>query len=1790
MRFAKKQWLLLTTIFTLLLSLVLPGFSSGVAAAPYITVAEAIANNSGTATVKGYIVGYAKSGSSYETVAPFKDDTNFGIADSATETDSTKILPVQITSGYRAEFGLKSNPGNLGKEVFVTGSLEKYFGVPGLKSPSLMSFDGEAGPVDPPVDPPGESVRISSIQGETHTSPFKDKNVKDVEGVVTQVMDSANFYMQDPNPDNNPKTSEGILVYKPSHGLVPGDLVSVNGLVKEWVIAGYNDKLETDLPSTEINAQNGTITKKASGHALPPALVIGKDINPPTQIVDNDKFEVFDPNEDAIDFYESIEGMRVAVENPTAVAPQKYGEVPVIAGKIAGKTYTTPGGVPISENNMNPERLHLLFDDETFVSKTGDTFNGTVTGVITYTFQNYKILTDTSALPPLVESDYAQEVTDIVKDDEKLTVATYNMENYTSANAAKTNKIAESIVENLNIPDIVGLVEVQDNNGESAGGTAADQNYQALIDAIKAHGGPTYKWTDIEPANNQDGGAPNGNIRVGYIYNPERVTLKAGTKGTAEQAVGYEDGALTLNPGRIDPANDAFAQSRKPLAAQFTFNGEDVIVINNHFNSKGGDQPIFGKNQPPVLGSEAQRMAIAGVVNEFVDDVKSKNPDANIVVMGDLNDFEFSNPLQALKGDVLTNLIEKVPAAERFTYNYQGNSQVLDHLLVSNNLANGAEIDIVHINSPFMESHGRVSDHDPILAQLDLGGEKPTDEFNLSILHVNDTHANVQQYPKLTSVVKEVRGEKANSLLVDAGDVFSGTLYFNQYQGKADLWFMNNLGYDAMTFGNHEFDKDSNVLASFIKEAQFPFVSANVNVSKDPVLGALFSDELNTASEGGKIYPAIIKEVDGEKVGIFGLTTEDTTFLASPSDDIVFENAIEKAEQTVAALEEQGINKIVVLSHLGYGQDQELAEAVDGVDVIVGGHTHTKLDQPVVVEKDEPTVIVQANEYLKFLGVLDVTFDNNGVVIAHEGELLDVNSFTEDEEAAAKVAEFTGPLEELKKTVVGSTSVVLDGERANVRSKETNLGNLITDAMVEKANSMVPGTFIGMQNGGGIRASIDEGDVTLGEIHTVMPFANLLVTLDLTGAEILAALEHSVSKVESGAGQFMQVSGIQFKYDTAKPAGERVWEVKVLTAEGYAELDLTKTYSVATNAFVADGGDGYTMFKQAKDEGRIHELLIVDYEILTGYFEKNSPVFPKVEGRIVAGEEPFNLSIMHVNDSHANVEQYPKLTSAVKEVRGEKPNSLLVDAGDVFSGTLYFNQYQGKADLWFMNNLGYDAMTFGNHEFDKDSNVLASFIKEAQFPFVSANVNVSKDPVLGALFSDELNTASEGGKIYPAIIKEVDGEKVGIFGLTTEDTTFLASPSDDIVFENAIEKAEQTVAALEEQGINKIVVLSHLGYGQDQELAEAVDGVDVIVGGHTHTKLDQPVVVEKDEPTVIVQANEYLKFLGVLDVTFDNNGVVIAHEGELLDVNSFTEDEEAAAKVAEFTGPLEELKKTVVGSTSVVLDGERANVRSKETNLGNLITDAMVEKANSMVPGTFIGMQNGGGIRASIDEGDVTLGEIHTVMPFANLLVTLDLTGAEILAALEHSVSKVESGAGQFMQVSGIQFKYDPAKPAGERVWDVKVLTAEGYAELDLTKTYSVATNAFVADGGDGYTMFKQAKDEGRIHELMIVDYEILVEYFGKHSPVAPGVEGRIVADVEPVDNGGPGDNDGPGDTDGPGDGGTIVNPPSKGGKTTTPSNPLPNTATNSYNIMLLGFLIAAFGVTWYIRKRRINA
>ena len=509
---------------------------------------------------------------------------------------------------------------------------------------------------------------------------------------------------------------------------------------------------------------------------------------------------------------------------------------------------------------------------------------------------------------------------------------------------------------------------------------------------------------------------------------------------------------------------------------------------------------------------------------------------------------------------------------------------------------------------------------------------------------------------------------------------------------------------------------------------------------------------------------------------------------------------------------------------------------------------------------------------------------------------------------------------------------------------------------------------------------------------------------------------------------------------------------------------------------------------------------------------------------------------MHTNDTHAHLDNIAKKATAIKEVRASKPNALLVDAGDVLSGTLYFNEFKGQADLNFMNLMKYDVMTFGNHEFDLGSSAeghkaLADFIKGASFSFVSSNVNFSRDANLNELFNNEITEKPEAGEIYNGIIKEVDGKRVGFFGLTTEETKNISSP-EKVTFEDYIEEAEKAVAAFEKQGVNKIVAVSHLGYDDnpafdnDVTLAAEVDGIDVIVGGHSHTQLAEPVVVNKDEngiekeATVIVQASQYNDYLGTVDVEFDKDGNIVGQAGQLIKIADQQEDPEAAALLKTYSSQIEEVKNTPTGATAVEAlanprdsgDVTKPSVRKNETELGNLITDGMLSKAKEFNPDTVIAFQNGGGIRAEINQGEITLGEVLTVLPFGNTLATMKLTGSEIIEALEHSVSLAPQESGGFLHVSGMKFTYDSSKPAGSRVQKVEVLGENGsYTEFDLTKEYVVATNAFTAKGGDGYTVFKKAYDEGRVTDIGLTDWENFSEYISKLRTVNPKIEGRIL-------------------------------------------------------------------------------
>jgi 5'-nucleotidase/UDP-sugar diphosphatase len=505
----------------------------------------------------------------------------------------------------------------------------------------------------------------------------------------------------------------------------------------------------------------------------------------------------------------------------------------------------------------------------------------------------------------------------------------------------------------------------------------------------------------------------------------------------------------------------------------------------------------------------------------------------------------------------------------------------------------------------------------------------------------------------------------------------------------------------------------------------------------------------------------------------------------------------------------------------------------------------------------------------------------------------------------------------------------------------------------------------------------------------------------------------------------------------------------------------------------------------------------------------------------------FTLRILHSNDIHARYDEttpggsacgakdreankcvggVARLATKLKELR--TPNAIYLDAGDQFQGTLFYTTYKAQPAWEFSNMLKVDAMTLGNHEFDDGPAVLAEFLTNTTFPVLSANSDSTREPRLQ-------------GKYKPNQILTVQGQRIGVLGITTIDTPITSSPGPTLTFLGEIETARRQVAELQAQGVNKIIALTHIGYGNDLALAKAVDGIDVIVGGHSHTLLEAgnpraagpyPTMVASPSgaPVAIVTAAAYNLYLGQIDVTFDGAGLVTKAEGKPHQlVNTVPMDPEVQAKVVAFAAPLEAVRAKPIGEASVALAGGEAACRFAECNLGNLLADAILASARTY--GAQVAITNGGGIRTSIPAGAVTLGQVLEVLPFSNTVAVVTMTGADLRACLEHGVSRAHdptlSGTGRFPQIAGMRMTWNGANPEGQRLQSLEIRQPDGsYAPVDPAADYVIATNNFMRAGGDGYALMakgRNAYDYGQNLE------DALAEQF-KPGPVAPAIEGRI--------------------------------------------------------------------------------
>jgi 5'-nucleotidase / UDP-sugar diphosphatase len=513
-----------------------------------------------------------------------------------------------------------------------------------------------------------------------------------------------------------------------------------------------------------------------------------------------------------------------------------------------------------------------------------------------------------------------------------------------------------------------------------------------------------------------------------------------------------------------------------------------------------------------------------------------------------------------------------------------------------------------------------------------------------------------------------------------------------------------------------------------------------------------------------------------------------------------------------------------------------------------------------------------------------------------------------------------------------------------------------------------------------------------------------------------------------------------------------------------------------------------------------------------------------------AAQADYTLHVIHINDLHSRMEAVnafdstcsaedaaenkcfggvARVATKIKELRdkvtAEGGNVIVLDAGDQFQGSLFYTTYKGAAEAEFMEKIGFDAMAVGNHEFDDGPEGLAAFLDKVTFPVISGNTDVSQNNVLA-------------GRVQNHVVLEVGGEKIGIISALATDTVDTSSPGPTVIFQDEIDSLAADVAELEAAGVTKIIALNHVGLPKDLEIAAAVPGIDAVVGGHSHTLLSSkdpkragpyPTWVDGQNGALVpvVQAYAYSKYVGHLVLTFDDAGNLKFAEGDtiLLDA-SVTPDPEIEARVKELGGPIEELKNKVVAEATAAIDGSRETCRAVECPMGNLIAEAMLDRVADQ--GVTIAIQNGGGVRASIDAGPVTMGEVLTVLPFQNTLSTFEVTGETIIAALENGVSQVEEGAGRFPQVAGLKFTFDPKAPAGSRVSEVMVLIGgDAWGPIDPAAVYKVVSNNYVRGGGDGFRMFV---DAANAYDFGPDLADVTAEYMAKMGPYTPMTDGRI--------------------------------------------------------------------------------
>ena len=1077
---------------------------------------------------------------------------------------------------------------------------------------------------------------------------------------------------------------------------------------------------------------------------------------------------------------------------------------------------------------------------------------------------------------------------------------------------------------------------------------------------------------------------------------------------------------------------------------------------------------------------------------------------------------------------------------------------------------------------------------------LKTNGKELSDD--IVIIHTNDVHCGVQDkigYDGLMLFKKQLLTKYKNVLVVDAGDHIQGGTMGQITNGAAIIDIMNKIGYDVVTLGNHEFDYGVNVLDDCAKKLSCGYISCNYCYHKNKTT----------------IYdPYKIIEIGGKKIGFIGVATPQTfskTFLITlkeEDDEYIYDFLTDNHSQELYDKVQEHINYlksteevdyIILVAHLGIEGDAEeentsagLLKAVTGVDALIDGHSHKVYSKTTPDKNNKNVILAQTGTKLEYIGVL--TIHTNGT-LTHENinsipyeSIIDGDSFQIErgkekiwvdknmfEYINSKFNSFSDKLYE----VIGKTNFPLNVYKNATQSKEShtqmsrtaenNLCNLVTDAM-----RYYGGADVTIMNAGSVRDDINEGDITYQEVINTMPFSNDVIVKEITGQDILDALEHGVRHLPGTTSRFPQVSGITYKIDVSINSSVVVDDKEVFVEVGGArrvydvkindqDLVIEKVYSIASSSFILGGGDGYSMFS---DKEITKTSAGVDNEVLLKYIRDNlkgeiPKEYMEPEGRIIKtmGKTKLkDIKIIHTNDVHCGVQDaigYDGLSLFKKQLEMRYKNVLLVDAGDHIQGGTMGQITSGLAIIDIMNKLDYDVATLGNHEFDYGIEQLETCKDELLCGYISCNYCKREDKK--AIYD-------------PYKIIEIGGKKIGFIGVATPQTlskTYLITKTDangesvyDFLTENhsqeLFDRVQSHIDDLKDtQGVDYIIILAHLGIGGDAleentsaGLIKNIKRVNALIDGHTHLVYYQNTPDKDGKLIPIAQTGTKLNHIGVFTIhengTFTHEDITEVPYDNYLDSESYqvTRSKKERwvdinmyryinAKFDSFSDKLNE----VIGRTEFILNVYAIGTTDKQSHLQlsrtsenilcNLVTDAMRHFGEADVT-----IMNAGSVRDDLYEGDITYQNIINIMPFSNDVIVKRITGQDILDALEFGARTLPATTSRFPQVSGITYKIDISIDStvvvdkdevflsveGERrVYDVKV----NGEDLDLNKEYTIASNSFILAGGDGYSMFTDAEI---VKTAVGVDNEVLLKYIQEtlHGVVPEKyrqVEGRII-------------------------------------------------------------------------------